>query len=231
MLKHFKNWLSHRQHSQDLAGIPGPKQLDDQRLDQLRLVVLDLETTGLNPARDQVIAIGAVAIDQNGINLADQFDLILRRPELDTTETVLIHGIGPEALTKGHEMEDALRWLLQWLNGAPILAYHSAFDKKFLEKAVRQQLGYAMGHHWFDVAELLPVFFPDARIGGRGLDHWSEHFGLQASTRHHAAADAMVTAELALIVLNKALKDGIVTVAQLSQKLRNWRQLNRMKHF
>ncbi|SFM48784.1 3'-5' exonuclease [Marinobacter zhejiangensis] len=232
MLNSVKTWLSrYRQSHPEHGEMPKPKALQQQPLEQARLVVLDLETTGLNPAKDQVIAIGAVAIRGNAIDLRDQFDLILRRPELDITETVLIHGIGPEALTKGHETEDALLHLIEWLDGDPVLAYHSAFDKKFLEKTLRQQLGYSMGHAWLDVAELLPAFFPKAETGGRGLDHWSEHFGLQASTRHHAAADAMVTAELTLIVLNKALKDGIFTLSQLDEKLRHWRKLSRMKQY
>lgn len=232
MLDTVKAWLNRRRYSHPGEGeLPHPKPLRDQPLDQVRLVVLDLETTGLNPAKDQVIAIGAVVIHRNAIDLRDQFDLILRRPELDITETVLIHGIGPEALTEGHETEDALVHLLEWLDGDPILAYHAAFDKKFLEKAVRQRLGYAMSHRWLDVAELLPLFFPNAETGGRGLDHWSEYFGLQASTRHHAAADAMVTAELTLIAINQALKEGITTLAELDEKLHHWRKLNSLKPY
>jgi DNA polymerase-3 subunit epsilon len=176
-----------------------------------------------------VIAIGAVAINNNSIPLDDQFDLILRRPELDIRKTVLIHGIGPEALTDGHETEDALLHLLDWMNGDPILAYHSAFDQKFLEKTLRAELGYGENHIWLDVAELMPTFFPSANKQGKGLDNWADTFGLQASTRHHAAADAMVTAELTLIALNKAAQQGTHTLAQLSYKLRYQRHLRNMQ--
>jgi DNA polymerase-3 subunit epsilon len=176
-----------------------------------------------------VIAIGAVAINNNSIPLDDQFDLILRRPELDIRKTVLIHGIGPEALTDGHETEDALLHLLDWMNGDPILAYHSAFDQKFLEKTLRAELGYGENHVWLDVAELMPTFFPRANEQGKGLDNWADTFGLQASTRHHAAADAMVTAELTLIALNKAAQQGIHTLAQLSDKLRYQRHLRNIQ--
>ncbi|MEP3562623.1 MAG: 3'-5' exonuclease, partial [Marinobacter sp.] len=154
-----------------------------------------------------------------------------RRPELDIRETVLIHGIGPEALTQGQETKEALLRLLEWMNGDPILAYHAAFDKRFLERTLKAQLGYSLSHVWMDVAELLPAFFPKADPKGRGLDHWSDFFGLEVSERHHAAADAMVTAELTLIALNSAKKANVKTLKDLYQKLRYQRRLQKMKRF
>lgn len=235
VLEHIRHWLERRKGGnasfQGLESLPSPKTAGDQALTSCRMIVLDLETTGLNASRDQVIAIGAVAISGGVIHLDDQFDLVLQRPELDISQTVLIHGIGPEALTRGHETEDALLYLLEWMNGDPVLAYHSAFDQKFLEKTLKQSLGYTQHHSWMDVAEILPAFFPDARTGGRGLDHWADFFGLEVSERHHAAADAMVTAELTLIALNKAQKSGVSTMAELHDKLRYYRRLQNMHRF
>lgn len=235
MLETLRNWLLQRRHGDfpdlDESQLPQPKTPGEQPLEKTRFIVLDLETSGLNHTRDEVIAIGAVGIRNNAISLADQFDLILRRPELDITETVLIHGIGPEALTQGHETEDALLHLLDWMNGDPILAYHSAFDQRFLEKALKQTLGYTRGHTWLDVAELMPALFPDAEPAGRGLDHWADHFRLEVSERHHAAADAMVTAELTLIALNRAMTQGTRTLGELTDKLKYHRKLQSMHRY
>ena len=234
MFSNVKRWLSLKRNghsSIDMENLPSPKTAGDQSLSSSRLIVLDLETTGLNTAKDEVIAIGAVAIEKGAIHLDDQFDLILRRPELDIRETVLIHGIGPEALTQGQETKEALLHLLEWMNGDPILAYHAEFDKRFLERTLKAQLGYSRSHVWMDVAELMPAFFPKAEPKGRGLDHWSDLFGLEVSERHHAAADAMVTAELTLIALNAAKRSNVKTLKDLSQKLRYQRRLQKMKRF
>lgn len=229
MLDQFKQWITRlqpgrAQHPRS-ENLPAPKVPGDQLLSDARLIVLDLETTGLNHAKDEVIAIGAVAIRNNAIDLSDQFDLVLRRPELDISETVLIHGIGPEALTGGHETEDALLHLLEWMDGDPVLAYHSAFDQAFLEKALRKTLGYTRSHTWFDVADLMPAFFPDARPGGHGLDHWADHFGLEVSARHHAAADALATAELTLVAMNQSIKKGATTLKAFSDRVKYYRRL------
>ena len=235
MLKQITQWIE--RYRSGTSGIPAPDNLPqpktpgDQLLSECRLIVLDLETTGLNPAKHEVIAIGAVAITGGVIHLNDQFDLILQRPELDISDTVLIHGIGPEALTRGHETEDALLYLLEWMNGDPVLAYHSDFDQKFLEKTLRSELGYTQSHVWMDVADLLPALFPDAQTGGKSLDNWADFFGLEVSARHHAAADAMATAELTLAALNKARKEGVETLKELYEKLHYHRRLQNMHRF
>lgn len=213
----------------DTSDLPAPKRPAGQHLSDQRLIVLDLETTGLNPAKDEVIAIGAVAIDGLAIPLRDQFDLILRRPELDISETVLIHGIGPDALTRGHETEDALVRLLHWMNGDPILAFHAAFDQGFLERALKTRVGYSVGHTWLDVAEILPAIFPDTVAGKGRLDDWVDCLGLAVSQRHHAAADAMATAELTLIALHRAIRKDITTLAQLKEKIRLGRRIKHMQ--
>lgn len=228
MLDQFLHWIERlRAPGQDPRSehFPSPKVPGDQSLSECRMIVLDLETTGLNQSKDEIIAIGAVAIHSNAIDLADQFDLVLRRPELDISETVLIHGIGPEALTAGHETEDALLYLLEWMDGDPVLAYHSAFDQAFLEKALRKTLGYTRNHTWFDVADLMPAFFPEAKPAGHGLDDWADEFGLEVSARHHAAADALATAELTLVAMNQALKKGSKTLKDFSDRLKYYRRL------
>jgi DNA polymerase-3 subunit epsilon len=222
------NLRSHEGHGPSTEHLPTPKTPGQQPLADCRLIVLDLETTGLNASKDEVIAIGAVAIRNNAIDLGDQFDLVLRRPELDISETVLIHGIGPEALTRGHETADALLHLLEWIDGDPLLAYHSAFDQGFLEKALRKTLGYTRNHTWFDVADLMPALFPDAKPNGHGLDDWADQFGLEVSARHQAAADALATAELTLVAMNQALKKGPVTLKDFSDRLKYYRRLRSM---
>lgn len=229
MLGQFKQWISRaRAQSPRFDHLPAPKVPGDQLMSESRLIVLDLETTGLNHSKDEMIAIGAVAICNNAIDLGDQFDLVLRRPELDISETVLIHGIGPEALTSGRETEDALLHLLEWMNGDPVLAYHAAFDRGFLEKALRKTLGYTQNHTWFDAADLMPAFFPDARPAGNGLDDWADYFGLEISARHQAAADALATAELTLVAMNQAEKKGAQTLKHFSDRLKYYRRLKNM---
>jgi len=50
----------------------------DTPVSQVRFVVLDTETTGLDPRRDRIITIGAVAIEDGEIRLDDTLEALLK---------------------------------------------------------------------------------------------------------------------------------------------------------
>lgn len=62
-----------------LKQLPACAKLSDKSLRQQRWVVLDLETSGLNMNRDQVLSIGAVVIEDGAIDLGQQFERTLLR--------------------------------------------------------------------------------------------------------------------------------------------------------
>lgn len=98
-----------------------------------------------------------------------------------------------------------------------------------LARALKNQLNMQLRHVFLDVAELAPMLCPGAKVGRGGLDDWVKHFNLQVLARHSAAADAQVTAELALILLKKAEQQGISNLAELNQRLHAWRRLQRSR--
>jgi DNA polymerase-3 subunit epsilon len=187
-------------------------------------VVLDLETTGLNLNRDQVLSIGAVVIEDGAIDLSQQFERTLLRSDHKVSPSVLIHGLGPSAIAAGCDPADALLDLMEFVGSSPMMAFHAAFDRHMLGRALKDSLGYRLQHSFFDVAEMAPLLCPQAHIRKGGLDAWTAFFGLQAGERHHASADALVTAELALILFSYARRQQIDSPASLDQQLSHWRR-------
>mgnify|MGYP000870030762 CR=1 FL=1 len=55
------------------ARLAAPAVLDETPLQRQRIVVLDLETSGLNLQRDQLLAIGAVVIEDGAIDFSSHF--------------------------------------------------------------------------------------------------------------------------------------------------------------
>ncbi|MEW9901558.1 3'-5' exonuclease [Pseudomonas putida] len=193
-------------------------------LREQRWVVLDLETSGLNVNRDQVLSIGAVAIEDGAIDFRQQFERTLHRPAQKTNPSVLIHGLGPSALAAGCDPATALLDLLEFMGDSPVLAFHAPFDQRMLARALKDSLGYRLQHHFFDVAEMAPMLNPDTVLREASLDDWIARFGLQAEERHHASADALVTAELALILLSQARRQQLDSPLQLNLRLQQWRR-------
>lgn len=200
-------------------------------LRQQRWVVLDLETSGLNLNRDLVLSIGAVVIEDGAIDFGQQFERTLLRPDHKLSPSVLLHGLGPSAIAAGSEPVDALLDLMEFVGDSPFMAFHAAFDQHMLTRALKDSLGYRLQHRFLDVAEMAPMLFPHANIRHAGLDDWTAFFGLQAGERHHASADALVTAELALILFSHARKQQIDNPASLEQSLSQWRRRQQSHSF
>ncbi|MFJ4113165.1 PolC-type DNA polymerase III [Pseudomonas sp. NPDC089758] len=215
---------------QRLARLPKPAPLGVCSLREQRWVVLDLETSGLNPNRDQVLSIGAVAIEDGAIDFSQQFERTLHRPAQKTNASVLIHGLGPSALAAGSDPAEALLELLEFMGDSPVLAFHAPFDQRMLARALKETLGYRLQQPFLDVAELAPMLNPDTVLREAGLDDWVARFGLQVDERHHASADAQVTAELALILFSQARRQQLDSPLQLEQRLRGWRRRNVQGH-
>ena len=204
-------------------ALPAPRAPDDRPLHEQRLVVLDLETTGLNTNRDHVPSIGAWVIEDGCIDLGTHYESTLQGDH-KVSESILIHGLAPSAIAAGLEPSQALLDFMDFLGDSPVIGYHAPFDQRMLARALKSILGYELRHRFFDLAEVAPMLCPQARIYKGGLDAWVDYFGLEVLARHSASADALVTAELALILLRKARQQDINSLAALDQQLGSWRR-------
>ena len=225
-----KPTLEHRD-KQRLANLAPLAALSEESLRKQRWVVFDLETSGLNMSRDQVLSIGAVVIEDGAIDLSQQFERTLLRIDHKLSPAVLIHGLGPSAIAAGSEPVQALLDFMEFVGNSPLLAFHAPFDQHMLGRALKESLDYRLEHRFFDVAEIAPMLFPQANLRQAGLDDWTAFFGLQAEERHNASADALVTAELAMMLFSHARRQQIDSPAQLDQSLSQWRRRQRSHSF
>ena len=209
--------------------LPTAQPMDTTPLHETRLVVMDLETSGLDTRRDKVLSIGAVVIEQNAIDMGTQYECTLYRENHKVTEAILIHGIAPSDIAEGRDAADALLDFMEFSGECVFMAFHAGFDQRMLRRGLREDLGKRLQHAFIDIAEMAPMLCPEAKVGRGGLDDWQTHFHLNNSQRHNAAADALATAEIALILLSKARAQGIVDLVTLDARLGHWRKLKRAR--
>lgn len=184
-------------------------------LDDAYMVLVDVESTGLNPARDHLLAIGAVPVEADRMLVGAGFEKILAGVESGPRATILIHGITPTAVATGEPPPQVLLDFLEYIGKHPLVAYHAGFDEAMLGRALRMHLGVRLRNNWLDLAWIAPALFPELGLRRKPLDAWLDHFGLRAQTRHRALADCLVTGELLLILLDEARKKGLRTVGDL----------------
>jgi DNA polymerase-3 subunit epsilon len=180
-------------------------------VDDSRWVVLDVESSGLDPARDRLLAIAAVAVHRDGgrlrIALADSFEVVLEQPDaVPDRANILVHGIGVGEQRRGVPAASALAGFEAFVARSPCLGWHAAFDRRLIDRAAEAALGRATARAWLDLAELAPVLMP--QLKAQGLDEWLAHFGIGVARRHQAAADTLATAELLLRLWPAAAAEG-----------------------
>src|SRR5512139_1282113 len=94
---------------------------DDTPIDSVRFIVLDSETTGLNPRVDRLITIGAVAVRNSEILVEDSFDALIKIDR--NTEAVTVHGVTREQSIRGVEEPVALEGFLDYLKDGVIVGH------------------------------------------------------------------------------------------------------------
>lgn len=189
-----------------------------------RWVVLDTETSGLDPINDQLLAIGAVSVVGAGIVLEDSFEAVLRSVPTGDKENVVIHGIGHEAQGSGIPAPEALAAFSAFVANAPCAGFHCDFDQVVLARSATAA-GVALPlPRWLDLAQLAAALVPDGhRRGRRSLDDWLTVFEIDVVARHNAAGDALATAELLLRLRALAAAQrvfGFAGLVRLSQQHR-----------
>ena len=187
----------------DFYAVPFPSGDSDCRT--LGFVALDLETTGLDPQRDEILSIGWVCLNGMQIELSSARHRLIR-PQGDIPEqSAVIHQITDDQAAQGEPLREVLSELLPLLAGKVLIAHHARFEMQFLRRACDALFGTSF---------LMPVVDTQA-IAKRTLERRDQAFRPQElrlaalRRRHHlpryrlhnALSDALAAAELFLAQL------------------------------
>jgi DNA polymerase-3 subunit epsilon len=165
-----------------------------------RWIVLDVETSGLNPYSDRLLAIAAVAVEVSAdfrrasIIIGDSYEAVLKQDLPSHKDNILIHHIGAQAQSEGRPPVEVLEEFRRWAGNCPLLAFHAPFDEAMINRAYSLFSLKGLQNEWLDIEPLAKITRVNPRI--RSLDEWLGHFGIECVIRHQAAADTFATAEL-----------------------------------
>ncbi len=170
-----------------------------------RWVVVDVETSGLDPHTAQLLAIAAVAVQVDWTTLklsivpGDSFEVDIK-PETVVKDkgNILVHGIGQNRQLRGDSLNDALNGFIGYIGDAKLLAFHAWFDKALIGRHVQMAMlpGLANGlpNPWVDIEKLCVASHP--QVKAHSLDEWMDEFGITCAARHEAAADTFAECEV-----------------------------------
>ncbi len=158
-------------------------------------VALDLETTGLEPARDAIIEVGAVKF--RGDEVIDTFDTFVnpgrRIPEFIQRLT----HITPAQVERAPFFNSVAGPLEEFIGVHPVIGHNVAFDVGFLAAN-----GLPLNNPTYDTWDLASVLLPC--VGQYALGRLSQLFGVGHNDPHRALSDAKATQGIFLEFLRRA---------------------------
>ena len=185
--------------------------LDDRRLAELSYTVFDTETTGLDPAVDQIIQIGAARLVNGKLLRQEGFEQLVDPQRSLPAAGIAIHGIQPEMVRGQPTIDRVLPAFHIFVGDTVLVAHNAAFDMRFLQLAEARS-GVVFDQPVLDTLLLSAVVHPNQ--DSHRLEAIAERFGITVIGRHTALGDAIVTAEVFLKLIPLLAAMGIHTLGQ-----------------
>lgn len=168
-------------------------------------LLLDTETSGLNPEKDVTIEVAVTLFDVKFAQPVASYASLISG---DRNEARDVNGIPPEMLPEAYEEEVVWR-AVRWLGSRAqvIIAHHAEFDRKFCPD---------LGKNWICSEE--DIQWPGSQKGGRGgsLSQLALRLGLGVSSAHRASVDVDTLSR----ILTRLAKEGNDLQAMLVYAMR-----------
>lgn len=182
----------------EFYAVPPPA--DDTPLDELRLLAVDVETTGLDPRKHQLVSIGWVPVNGGVIDLAGAGYVILRgAADFTVGPSATIHRLTDDEIAAGIDHADAVGQLLEALTGRALLGHFVAMEAGFLSDACERLFGAPLKVPAVDTFAIERLHMERMGTYPRGEDlrlaRVRHRYGLPAYRNHNALTDALACAE------------------------------------
>jgi DNA polymerase-3 subunit epsilon len=191
------------------------------RLRDVRFVVVDTETTGVDHERDRLLSLAAIGVHDGAVHLADRLELMFDGATVGGERAAKIHGLVTRDLAGGTlEIEGVLQFL-EFVRDDVIVAHHAAFDVGVLSRALARMGAPPLQNAVVDTGLLATRLTRGPRLGEpierehRSLDALAAELGVEIPNRHTAGGDALATSWIFLSLLKRAARRRIDTLGEL----------------
>jgi len=184
------------------APLPTPDPSTPWRLAEF--CVLDVETTGLDLRRDEIIAYGVAIVTHARIPCGRVAYGLVRPSRPVSVPALAVHGLRTTDLADAPTMGDVVDELVDLVTVRVLVAHAAWVERAFLNRALRAR-GVRLGRTTLDTAALLRACRLADRDAGSepNLEDAARRLGLPVHTPHHALGDAFTTAQLFLALATR----------------------------
>jgi DNA polymerase III epsilon subunit family exonuclease len=173
--------------------------------------VIDIETTGLDPIKSEIIEIAALKIKDNDIK--DIYSTLIQPSGTISAEIEKLTGIS-DALVSGYpSIKEVLPKFLSFIEGTVLIAHNVDFDVPFIKYWTRMKLEQEITNQTVCTLKLSRALFPGLR--SHRLASVAEYLKIPTSILHRALADAEITFQVWQKMQEHLKKRNITTLPDL----------------
>lgn len=180
------------------SALPAP----DTALDEVAMIAVDLETTGLDPERDAIVSIGMIGMNIERISCRGACHWIFKPDRALSGTSVSIHAITHSDVQSSPDLASRFDDILAALAGKVVVVHFAPIERRFLARAARGIYGYPLQFPVIDTMELDRRYYSTglrwlfSKADSYRLDACRSRLNLPRYKAHHALTDALATAEL-----------------------------------
>ena len=202
----------------------GDGPLTDRPLPDIPYVVFDTETTGLEPARDELVQIAAVRVVNGRMVAGEAIDTLVNPGRSIPHQASRVHGITDAQVADAPAIPDGVRRLHGFAQDAVLVAHNAPFDLVFLKRQ-EAAIGARFDHPVVDTVLLSAVLFGTNET--HSLDAVCDRLGIEipAERRHTALGDAEATAAALCTMIPMLQGRGFTTLREVLQETRRYGRL------
>lgn len=179
-------------------------------------VVVDLETSGLDPAQDEILSFASIPVRAGRVVPGELMTTLVAPKRPPAADGIRIHGLREIDLRDQQPLESQLDRIAAALEGRILVAHFAWIERSFLERALPAER--PLGPHVIDTMQLGQTVVTGE--GGRcpeypSLGQLAEILNLPVHRQHHADGDALTTAQVFIALASRLDRTRDATVAQL----------------
>ena len=169
---------------------------------ETEIIAIDLETTGLDPDKDDILSIGMVSIVDWSVRLSTSWHRIVQVDKAIPGASAVIHQITDDQSAAGLPIEALLPEVLERMAGKPMLVHYSPIEQNFMSAVCRKLYGAPFVTPIIDTLEIAQRVYERrnhlVQPGDLRLFNLRPRYNLPQYKAHNALSDALATAELFL---------------------------------
>lgn len=184
----------------------------------LDAVILDTETTGLDPASARIVEIGAVPLVGGRVKPASSFQRLVRPDVPIPLSASAVHQIDDAKVADSARFAEIWPELCEYIGDSVIIGHTIGFDLAvFKRECERSGITFRLPRT-LDTRFLAQIAEPN--LAGYTLEGLASWLGIKLEQRHSALGDALTTARIFTALVPKLRDSGIRTLGEAAQACR-----------